>query len=74
MLGRRRKPRRDDIKSLAAKLRLMRPKHIKGLPGFCKTAPPPRTDVTVTPTSGLERAQVKWFNRFERSLSPLLWC
>jgi cold shock protein len=25
--------------------------------------PPPRTNVTVTPTSGLERAQVKWFNR-----------
>ncbi|HET7679388.1 MAG TPA: cold-shock protein [Xanthobacteraceae bacterium] len=25
--------------------------------------PPPRTHVTVTPTSGLERAQVKWFNR-----------
>ena len=25
--------------------------------------PPPRTYVTVTPTSGLERAQVKWFNR-----------
>jgi cold shock protein len=24
----------------------------------------PRTHVTVTPTSGLERAQVKWFNRF----------
>ncbi len=24
--------------------------------------PPPRTHVTVTPTSGLERAQVKWFN------------
>lgn len=24
---------------------------------------PPRTHVTVTPTSGLERAQVKWFNR-----------
>jgi CspA family cold shock protein len=25
--------------------------------------PRPRTHVTVTPTSGLERAQVKWFNR-----------
>ena len=25
--------------------------------------PPPRTHVTVAPTSGLERAQVKWFNR-----------
>src|SRR6476659_2533854 len=25
--------------------------------------PPPRTHVTVTPTSGLKRAQVKWFNR-----------
>jgi len=25
--------------------------------------PPPRTHVAVTPTSGLERAQVKWFNR-----------
>src|SRR5881227_1059062 len=25
--------------------------------------PPPRTHVTVTPPSGLERAQVKWFNR-----------
>jgi CspA family cold shock protein len=25
--------------------------------------PPPRTHVTVTPTSGLERAQVKWFKR-----------
>jgi len=25
--------------------------------------PPPRTHVTVTPTSCLERAQVKWFNR-----------
>ena len=25
--------------------------------------PPPRTHVVVTPTSGLERAQVKWFNR-----------
>jgi CspA family cold shock protein len=25
--------------------------------------PPPRTHVTVRPTSGLERAQVKWFNR-----------
>ncbi|MEA2902993.1 MAG: cold shock protein [Alphaproteobacteria bacterium] len=25
--------------------------------------PPPRTHTTVTPTSGLERAQVKWFNR-----------
>jgi len=25
--------------------------------------PPPRTHVTVTPTSGLERAQDKWFNR-----------
>jgi len=25
--------------------------------------PPPRTHVTVTATSGLERAQVKWFNR-----------
>jgi cold shock protein len=25
--------------------------------------PPPRTHVTVTPTSGLERAYVKWFNR-----------
>ncbi|HEY2534863.1 MAG TPA: cold-shock protein [Xanthobacteraceae bacterium] len=25
--------------------------------------PPPKTHVTVTPTSGLERAQVKWFNR-----------
>jgi len=24
---------------------------------------PPRTHVTVAPTSGLERAQVKWFNR-----------
>jgi CspA family cold shock protein len=24
---------------------------------------PPRTHVVVTPTSGLERAQVKWFNR-----------
>jgi CspA family cold shock protein len=27
------------------------------------TMPPPRTHVSVTPTSGLERAQVKWFNR-----------
>jgi CspA family cold shock protein len=27
------------------------------------TMPPARTHVTVTPTSGLERAQVKWFNR-----------
>lgn len=25
--------------------------------------PPPRTHVSVTPTSGLERVQVKWFNR-----------
>src|SRR5688500_8563186 len=25
--------------------------------------PPPRTHATVTPTSSLERAQVKWFNR-----------
>jgi len=25
--------------------------------------PPPRTHVSVSPTSGLERAQVKWFNR-----------
>jgi CspA family cold shock protein len=25
--------------------------------------PPPRTHVTITATSGLERAQVKWFNR-----------
>jgi CspA family cold shock protein len=25
--------------------------------------PPPRTHVTVAPTSGLERVQVKWFNR-----------
>jgi cold shock protein len=25
--------------------------------------PPPRTHVTVAPTSSLERAQVKWFNR-----------
>jgi CspA family cold shock protein len=25
--------------------------------------PPPRLHVTVTPTSGFERAQVKWFNR-----------
>jgi CspA family cold shock protein len=25
--------------------------------------PPARTHITVTPTSGLERAQVKWFNR-----------
>jgi cold shock protein len=25
--------------------------------------PPPRTHVTVAPTGGLERAQVKWFNR-----------
>ena len=25
--------------------------------------PAPRTHVTITPTSGLERAQVKWFNR-----------
>jgi CspA family cold shock protein len=25
--------------------------------------PPPRTHITVTPTSSLERAQVKWFNR-----------
>jgi CspA family cold shock protein len=25
--------------------------------------PPPRTHVSVTPTSALERAQVKWFNR-----------
>jgi CspA family cold shock protein len=25
--------------------------------------PPARTHVTITPTSGLERAQVKWFNR-----------
>jgi CspA family cold shock protein len=25
--------------------------------------PPPRTHVNVTPTSGLERVQVKWFNR-----------
>src|SRR3981081_1891248 len=29
--------------------------------------PPPRTHVTVTPTSGLERAQVKWFNRLRGS-------
>jgi cold shock protein len=27
------------------------------------TMPPARTHVTVTPTSGLERAMVKWFNR-----------
>jgi CspA family cold shock protein len=27
------------------------------------TLPPPRTHVSVTPTSGLERAIVKWFNR-----------
>src|SRR6476469_8752460 len=27
------------------------------------TLPPARTHVTVTPTSGLERAMVKWFNR-----------
>jgi CspA family cold shock protein len=27
---------------------------------------PPRTHVSVTPTSGLERAQVKWFNRLRR--------
>jgi CspA family cold shock protein len=27
------------------------------------TMPLPRTHVSVTPTSGLERAQVKWFNR-----------
>lgn len=27
------------------------------------TLPPPRTHVTVQPTSGLERAYVKWFNR-----------
>ena len=27
------------------------------------TLPPARTHVTVTPTSGLERALVKWFNR-----------
>src|SRR6188508_3344958 len=27
------------------------------------TSRPPCTHVTVTPTSGLERAQVKWFNR-----------
>src|SRR5687767_15919949 len=27
------------------------------------TLPPARTHVTVTPTSGLERAIVKWFNR-----------
>ncbi len=26
-------------------------------------AAPPRTHVNITPTSGLERAQVKWFNR-----------
>ena len=26
---------------------------------------PPRTHVSVTPTSGLERAQVKWFNRLK---------
>ena len=26
---------------------------------------PPRTHVTVVPTSGLERAQVKWFNRLK---------
>ena len=25
--------------------------------------PPPRTHIVVTPTSGLERVQVKWFNR-----------
>jgi CspA family cold shock protein len=25
--------------------------------------PPPRTHLITTPTSGLERAQVKWFNR-----------
>src|SRR4051812_27346157 len=25
--------------------------------------PPPRTHVTVTPSGGFERAQVKWFNR-----------
>src|SRR5262249_639883 len=25
--------------------------------------PPPRTHVSITQTSGLERAQVKWFNR-----------
>ena len=27
--------------------------------------PPARTHVTVTPTSGLERAEVKWFNRLK---------
>ncbi len=27
--------------------------------------PPPRTNVSVTPTSGLERAVVKWFNRLK---------
>ena len=32
--------------------------------------PPPRTHVTVTPTSGLERAQVKWFNRLARFRLP----
>ena len=32
--------------------------------------PPPRTHVTVTPTSGLERAQVKWFNRLARLRLP----
>ena len=32
--------------------------------------PPPRTHVTVAPTSGLERAQVKWFNRLARLRLP----
>jgi CspA family cold shock protein len=36
----------------------------KGLQAFrIVSMPPARTHVTVTPTSGLERAQVKWFNR-----------
>ena len=36
----------------------------KGLQAFrILSMPPARTHVTVTPTSSLERAQVKWFNR-----------
>ena len=51
---------------------LQRPKGLQAS-AFCRwtsstaihpsTLPPARTHVTVTPTSGLERAQVKWFNR-----------
>ena len=32
-------------------------------PPIVTIVPPARTHVTITPTSGLERAQVKWFNR-----------